>query len=352
MNITTKSFGRTDDGSDVDLYTLTNSNGMKVQITNYGGIVVALFVPDRNGTLDDVVLGYDTLNEYIKNNPYFGAIVGRCCNRIARAKFTIDGKKYRLAANNGKNHLHGGIRGFDKVVWNAEVVEGEETIGIRLFYLSKDGEEGYPGNLSTTVTYLITDKNELKIIYMAKTDKPTVINLTHHSYFNLAGQGNGNILNHILMINADKFTVVDEQLLPTGELLKVNGTPMDFRTPTAIGERIDSDYRQLQYGCGYDHNYVLKTHQGKPVFAARVYEPTNGRVLEVFTTEPGIQFYTGNFLDSRITGKKGKVYKHRYGLCLEAQHFPDSPNRPEFPSVILRPGQTYTQETVYKFSAK
>jgi aldose 1-epimerase len=299
-----------------------------------------------------VVLGYPTLDGYLKPHPYFGAIVGRVGNRIAKGKFTLEGVTYKLATNDGENHLHGGIKGFDKVVWNAEPVREDSAVGVKFSYLSKDGEEGYPGNLSCAVTYWLTNNNELKIEYQATTDKATPVNLTHHSYFNLAGQGQGDILNHQLEILADRFTPVDKGLIPTGELRSVEGTPMDFRQPHTIGERINSDDEQLKFGLGYDHNWVLNKTSDSLALAARVYEPATGRVMEVRTTEPGLQFYCGNFLDGTLTGKEGRVYKHRYGFCLETQHFPDSPNQPKFPSTILRPGETYNTETVYRFSTK
>ncbi len=352
MSIEKQPFGKTPDGTAVDLYTLTNDNGMVVKIMNYGGTVTSLIVPDRNGKMGDVVLGYDNLDGYLKNNPYFGSIIGRYANRIAKGRFVLNGVEYKLAQNNGENHLHGGIKGFDKVVWNAKEVKTGNGVGVELSYLSKDGEEGYPGNLSVTVTYILTNNNELKINYLATTDKDTVVNLTHHSYFNLAGAGEGDILGHELMINADKFTPVDKTLIPTGELRSVKGTPMDFTQPTAIGARINQEDEQLIFGKGYDHNWVLNIVEGALTRVARVYEPKTGRVMEVFTTEPGMQFYSGNFLDGTITGKGGKVYYQRYGFCLETQHFPDSPNKPQFPSTVLKPGQTYRTTTVYQFSTK
>ena len=360
LSVQKEDFGTTADGEAVELYTLTNSNGLKAKIMTYGGILVSLEAPDRNGKLADIVLGYETLDGYVRNNPYFGAIVGRYANRIANGEFTLDGTKYSLAKNNGNNHLHGGIKGFDKVVWAAESFKEEDAAGLKLTYLSKDGEEGYPGNLICSVTYTLTNDNELKISFDALTDKPTVVNLSHHSYFNLAGQGDGNILGHRLMINANRFTPVDAGLIPTGELRSVKGTPMDFTRPAAIGARIDEDDQQLKYGGGYDHNWVLNKTPAASLLrsktagapAVRVYEPTTERVMEVYTTEPGVQFYAGNFLDGSITGKADKIYKHRYGFCLEPQHFPDSPNKPNFPSVVLRPGQRYTHITVYKFSVQ
>jgi len=349
MDVQKQVFGKTADGREVELYTLTNTNGLRAKIMTYGAIVVSLEVPDRNGKLADITLGFDTLEEYLKGHPYFGAIVGRYGNRIGRARFTLNGVEYELAANNGANHLHGGIKGFDKVVWDAEPVRGSDAVGVKLTYLSKDGEENYPGNLSCTVVYTLTNSDELKISYEATTDKPTPVNLTHHSYFNLAGQGVSDILSHELMLNADRFTPVDEGLIPTGELRSVKGTPMDFTKPTAIGARVNQDDQQLKYGLGYDHNFVLNSGGGSLAPAAQVYEPTSGRVMEIYTTEPGIQFYSGNFLDGTNVGKGGRVYKHRYGFCLETQHFPDSPNKPHFPSVILSPGRKYTHVTVHKF---
>ncbi|MDZ7338104.1 MAG: galactose mutarotase [candidate division KSB1 bacterium] len=352
MSISRQHFGTTPDGQEVELFTLTNSRGLKAGVITYGGIVVSLEVPDRNGTLADVVLGYDNLDDYLKDSPYFGSLIGRYGNRIGRARFVLDGTEYTLAANDGPNHLHGGLRGFDKVVWKGEPVREKNAVGVRLWYLSPDGEEGYPGNLSAQVTYRLTEENELRIDYEATTDKPTVVNLTHHSYFNLAGQGNGDILGHVLQINADRFTPADAELIPTGELRDVEGTPLDFRRPVAIGARINADDEQLRCGRGYDHNFVLNSGGGSLALAATVYEPNSGRLMEVFTTEPGLQFYSGNFLDGHHVGKGRKVYGHRTGFCLEAQHFPDSPNKPQFPSVVLRPGETYRQTTIYRFSVR
>ena len=355
MNIEVKQFGTTADGREVRLYALSNSNGMKAEIMTYGGIVVSLKVPDRDGKIGDIVLGYDNLDGYIKNNPYFGSIVGRYGNRIAKGRFTIDGKEYKLATNNEPGgiacHLHGGIKGLDKVVWKAEPIEQKDAVGVKLTYLSKDGEEGYPGNLDCTVTCLITNNNELKIEYLATTDKATYVNLTHHGYFNLTG-AQRDILDHQLMLNADRFTPVDVGLIPTGELRSVKNTVMDFTRPTAIGAGINSDYEQIKFGGGYDHNWVLNKQGDEMVPAATVYEPTTGRLMEVLTTEPGVQLYSGNFLDGTITGKAGKVYKHRYAFCLETQHYPDSPNKSNFPSTLLRPGQKYETTTIYRFSTK
>jgi len=343
MGISKESFGKTGDGENVDLYTLKNQSGMTVKITTYGGIVTSIMTPDRHGQYDDVVLGFDTLAGYLAGHPYFGALIGRYGNRIAGGQFTLDGVVYRLAKNNGDNHLHGGLKGFDKVIWQADgTATGNEAI-LKLSYLSRDGEEAYPGNLSVTVTYTLTRDNELKIAYTASTDKATPVNLTHHSYFNLEGAGNTDILAHRLTILADRYTPVDDGLIPTGELKPVAGTPMDFRQPVAIGASID------QVKGGYDHNYVLNDAGGSLRLAARVQAPVSGRLLEVFTTEPGMQFYSGNFLDGSNKGKSGKIYNRHAGFCLETQHFPDSPNKPQFPPVILRPGQEYRHLVIYKF---
>jgi aldose 1-epimerase len=348
--IEVKPFGQAD-GQLVQLYTLTNAKGMKAQVMSYGAIVTSLTVPDKSGKMADIVLGYDNLNGYVRNSPYFGAIVGRYGNRIGKGKFTIDGKEYSVTVNDGANTLHGGKKGFDKVVWQSEKVEKPEGVGVKLTYLSKDGEEGYPGNLKATVTYMLTNNNELRIDYEATTDKPTVVNLTHHGYFNLTGMQR-DILAHELKINADKYTPVDSGLIPTGELANVEGTPFDFRKSTAIGTRINADNPQLKFGKGYDHNWVLNKKDAEMTVAAEVYEPTSGRLMTVSTTEPGIQFYTGNFLDGTITGKGGTAYKTRFALCLETQHYPDSPNKPSFPTTLLKPGQTYKTTTIYRFSTK
>lgn len=350
MTIDQQPFGSTPDGREVMLFTLTNTTGVQVEISNYGGIVTRLYVPDRDGRLGDVVLGYNNLDDYIKSSPYFGCIVGRYGNRIAGGRFTLDGREYTLATNNGPNHLHGGDKGFDKVVWAAEAVEHDDAVGVIFTYMSPDGEEGYPGNLACRVTYLLTNRDELRIEYRATTDKPTVVNLTHHGYWNLTG-GERDILGHELMLNADRFTPVDEGLIPTGELRPVEGTPLDFRKPTPIGERINAETEQMRFGGGYDHNFVLNASEGRGLnLAARVHEPTTGRVMEVLTTEPGVQFYSGNFLDGTLTGKYGVVYKKRWGFCLETQHYPDSPNKPVFPSTVLRPGDAYATTTVYRFT--
>lgn len=352
MKVEKKPFGEVEK-KQVELYTLTNDKGVVMAVTTYGGIMVSLLVPDKAGKMGDIVLGYNDVAGYVKNNPYFGSTVGRYGNRIGKAKFSLDGKEYTLAANNGENSLHGGVKGFDKVVWDAKEVKADNAVGVELKYLSKDMEEGFPGNLSVTVTYWLTNDNEFKLDYLATTDKATVVNLTHHSYFNLAGEGSGDILGHELMMNADKYTPVDVGLIPTGELPAVEGTPMDFKKPTAVGARIDADFEQLKFGKGYDHNWVLNQKKpGEMTLAATVYEPKSGRFMEVMTTEPGLQFYTGNFLDGSIIGKSGKAYAFRNALCLETQHFPDSPNKPDFPSVVLQPGETYKTTTIYKFSTK
>jgi aldose 1-epimerase len=352
MKIHKESFGEFD-GKKVDIYTLTNANQVEIKISNYGGIVTSIKLPDKNGKFDDVALGYNNLQGYIRNNPYFGCIVGRYGNRIGKAKFTLEGDEFTLVKNDGENNLHGGSKGFDKVLWNAEPITGEDSLSLKLTYLSKDGEEGFPGNLKVTVTYTLTNDNSFCIDYLATTDKTTVINLTNHTYWNFAGEGSGDILKHELMLNADYFTPVDQGLITTGEIRAVENTPMDFRNPTAIGDRIEADYEQLKFGKGYDHNWVLNLEEdAEPNLAATVYEPVSGRFMEVFTTEPGIQFYSGNFLDASITGKSGKAYGLRNGFCLETQHFPDSPNKPEFPSVVLKPGEIYKTTTIHKFSVR
>jgi aldose 1-epimerase len=348
-----RDFGTTPEGKAAELYVLTNKNGMEVSITNYGGTVTSIKVPDRGGKIGDVVLGYDTLEGYVADKVYFGVIVGRYCNRIGHAEFSIDGTKYTLAKNNGDNTLHGGIKGFNKALWEAKDVSKDGEPALELKYTSKDGEEGFPGNLTTTVMYTLTNKNELKIDYSATTDKKTVVNLTNHSYFNLAGPGSGDVLKTVLRIEADKFTPVDSGLIPTGELKSVQATPFDFRKATEIGARIDAEDEQLKLGKGYDHNFVLvKNKPNGLTLAARAEEPTTGRVLEVWTTEPGVQLYTGNFLDGSIHGKGGVAYAQRTAFCLETQHFPDSPNHPGFPTTLLSPGQRYHTTTIYKFSAK
>jgi aldose 1-epimerase len=338
------------DGQTVELFTLTNTRGVEVRAITYGGIIVSLKTPDRTGRPDDIVLGYDSLGGYLENPPYFGAIIGRFGNRIARGRFTLDGTTYQLATNNGPNHLHGGNRGFDKVVWAAEPFQSDRGVGVVFRYTSPHGEEGYPGTLRAHVTYTLTDEDELIVDYRATTDKATPVNLTQHTYWNLAGDGHRDVLGHELMINSDSFTPVDSTLIPTGMIAPVAGTPFDFRAPVAIGARIDRDDEQLRYGKGYDHNFVLDRHGSAGlVHAARVTEPTTGRSLDVFTTEPGVQFYSGNFLDGSITGKGGHVYYRRFGLALETQHYPDSPNHSNFPSTILQPGEEYRSRTVFAF---
>ncbi|HKW32012.1 MAG TPA: aldose epimerase family protein [Candidatus Acidoferrum sp.] len=347
------SFGKSPDGEAVDLYTLTNKNGVEVGITTYGGSVVTFKVPDRNGKLGDIVLGFDSVDGYVNNTSYIGALIGRYGNRIGHAQFTLDGKTYTLAKNNGENTLHGGTKGFNKAVWTVKEIPTKDGQALELTYLSKDGEEGFPGNLHVRVVYTLEDSNALRIDYSATSDKDTVVNLTNHSYFNLAGPGSGDILGHVMMIDADKFTPVDSGLIPTGELRDVAGTPFDFRKPTEIGARVNSDEGQIKLGGGYDHNFVLNRMQGAPIsLAARVVEPKTGRVMEVWTTEPGVQFYTGNFLDGSLKGKGGVSYTKRSAFCLETQHFPDSPNKPEFPSTELKPGERYHTTTIYKFSTE
>jgi len=341
-------WGTMPDGAPVTLYTLKNVNGMEARITTYGGAVVSLTAPDRAGKWADVVLGMDSLDGYRHQGNFFGALIGRYGNRIGHAKFTLEGKTYNLPKNDGDNTLHGGPEGFDKKVWVAKTIPG----GLELTYVSKDGEMGFPGTLTAHVVYMLTEKNELRIDYTATTDKPTVVNLTNHSYFNLKGAGEGDILQHQVMINADRTTPVDSGLIPTGELRAVKGTPFDFTKPTAIGARIEQNDEQLKFGKGYDHNWVLNKGNGGLTKAAEVFEPTSGRVMEVWTTEPGLQFYTGNFLDGTIRGKGGKVYPHRGAFCMETQHYPDSPNKPSFPSTELKPGATYKTTTIYRFSTR
>lgn len=340
-------FGKMPSGEEIDLYTLTNSKGLEAGIITYGARLASLKTPDRAGHLADIVLGFDTLDGFVKDNPYFGAIVGRYGNRIARGKFTLVGKEYLLAINNGPNSLHGGLKGFDKVVWKARDVSTAGAPGVELTYLSPDGEEGYPGDLMAKVTYALTDNNELRIELSATTNKATVVNLTNHAYFNLSGEPD--ILNHVLVLDANRFTPVDAGLIPTGELKSVDGTPFDFRKPAAIGARIGQDDPQLKIGGGYDHNFVLNHAEGELGLAARVSDPKSGRVLEIQTTEPGVQFYSGNFLDGTLHGKGGAVYGKRSGFCLETQHYPDSPNKPAFPSTTLKPGDRYSSTTVWRF---
>ena len=345
-----QAFGIGPDGAGIDLYTLFNRAGMQAQITNYGGIVTSLLVPDRRGHLDDVVLGFDHADGYLGKHPHFGAICGRYANRIGGACFTLGGVAYKLARNDGANHLHGGVRGFDKVVWQATELTLDDASAIRLTYSSAAGEEGYPGKLDVAITYTLSDSNALRLDYLATTSADTVLNLSHHGYFNLLDGGSSDVLAHEVMIDAARFLPVDATLIPTGELRDVWGTPMDFTRAVAIGARIDGNDQQLAYGRGYDHTWVVNGEPGQLRLAARVHERTTGRVMEVLTTEPGAQFYTGNFLDGTITGKHGAVYRRRHGLCLECQHFPDSPNKPQFPTTVLKAGQRYTQTTVYRFS--
>jgi len=350
MKLSKEQFGKTADGALVKLLTLSNGRGMEVKITNYGGIVTSIKVPDRIGRVSDVVLGHDTLEGYLRRSRYFGAIIGRHANRIAGGRFALNGAVHSLAQNNGENHLHGGIRGFDKVVWEAKVINGGDGVGLELEYLSKDGEEGYPGNLRARVVYVLTEKNELHIKYFSATDKDTVVNLTNHSYFNLAGDGT--VLGHELLLNADQFTPVGKGLIPTGEVRSVCNTPMDFTRSNSIGARIDQNYEQLELAGGYDHNFILRGNGKALKPAAKIHEPVTGRVLEVFTTQPGIQFYSGNLLDGSIIGKGGRVYGKHAGCCLETQHFPDSPNQPSFPTTILKRSQRYEHATVFRFSVE
>jgi len=348
--VTVTAFGTLPDGGKAMLFHLVSPSGMEMDVTNYGGIITRWTAPDRDGNYEDIVLGYDNLDGYLKETPYFGAIIGRYGNRIGAGRFALDGETYTLATNNDANHLHGGIVGFDKVLWGAEPFTEGDTVGIVFTYTSPDGEEGYPGNLSVMVTYRLLPDNKVEFTYEAMTDKATPVNLTQHSYFNLAGPSSDTILDHELMITADRFTPIDSGLIPTGELQAVGGTPFDFTSATAIGSRIDADDEQIAFGLGYDHNWVLNDGSDTMKLAARVHEPTSGRIMEVHTEEPGLQFYAGNFLDGTITGKGGNVYEYRSGFCLETQHFPDSPNKPDFPSTILRPGDTYATRTVYAFS--
>lgn len=350
--MTKSPFARTKDGVSVDLITLRNEAGTEIGILTYGGVIRTLKTADRAGMLDDIVLGFDTLALYEEKSPFFGTLVGRYGNRIANGRFTLDGQTYALAKNNGPNHLHGGNKGWDKAVWiPAEPFQNATGVGIALSHTSADGDEGYPGTVKAVVTYTLTESNELVIDYQATTDKPTVVNLTQHSYFNLAGATAQDVLGHEVMLNADSYTPVDAGLIPLGEIAPVAGTPFDFKTPTAIGARINDTHEQIARGNGYDHNFVLNRTGDGLSLAARVVEPTTGRTMTVSTTEPGVQFYTGNFLDGTLTGKGGRVYGRRAGLCLETQHYPDSPNQPAFPTTILRPGQAYRTTTIFKFSA-
>jgi len=348
MSVKVEPFGKMPDGEEVKLVTMSNGKGLTAKITTYGGIITSFDAPGKDGIASDIVLGFDNLEGYLKGHPYFGAIIGRYGNRIGNAKFTLDGKEYKLAANDGKNNLHGGIKGFDKVVWTIEKAQAEgDNAVLKLSYTSKDGEEGFPGNLKCVVTYTLTADNKLKMHYEATTDKTTVVNMTNHAYWNMAGQGSGDVFGHELMLNADKYTLVDDGFIPTGELQDVKGTPFDFTESRKIGSRA----KEVNIG-GYDHNFVLNGKTGEMKLAAKVYEPTSGRVMVIETTEPGIQFYTGNFLDGTLTGKGGKVYNKHGAFCLETQHYPDSPNKPEFPSTVLKPGEKYETTTIHTFSTK
>ena len=344
-------FGETMDGTDVDQFILSNNNGMEIRIITYGGVITSWTAPDKNGNYKDIVLGYNTLAEYEAETPYFGALIGRYGNRIAKGKFSLDNQEYTLAVNNGVNHLHGGLKGFDKVIWDAKTIVSDSTVSLELSYLSKDMEEGYPGNLETKVTYTLNNKDELSVNYEATTDKPTIVNLTQHSYFNLTADFNQDILGHELVINADSFLPVDNTLIPTGEFRDVTGTPFDFKTSKAIGIHIDNENIQLKNGLGYDHCWVLNDQNTGVRFVASAYEPVSERLLEVFSDEPGIQFYSGNFLDGTLPSKNNGVYQHRTGFCLETQHYPDSPNQKNFPSVRLNPGEKYNSKTVFRLSA-
>jgi len=347
--IISEPFGKTPDGTSVQLFTLTNLNGVTAQITNYGGIITALNVPDKNGNSEDVVLGFYTLEEYLKKSPHFGCLVGRFGNRIANGKFTLDGVEYQMAINNGPNHLHGGLIGFDKKVWTPEMITEENSASLKLTYLSPDGEENYPGNLNVEAVYMLNDDNELVLTFKATTNKKTVLNLTHHSYFNLKGHGKGDILDHEIQFNSMEFVPIDSTSIPLGPLMNVSNTPFDFLQPKPIGQDIEADDEQIRNGGGYDHSFVVDGYNEDLKLACTVKEPSSGRIMEVWTTEPAVQFYTGNFLDGSITGKDNMVYDKRYGFCLEAQHYPDSPNHPEYPTTVLDPDQVYEQTTVYKF---
>lgn len=352
MSITKRIFGKTNDGIEADIFTLTNSNGMAAEITNYGCTIVSLKVPDKNGKFDDVLLGYDTLEGYIKGGNFFGAVIGRNGNRIKNSTFEINGTAYNVTKNSGNHQLHGGLKGFDKVVWKAEVVENNGQEALELTYMSKDGEEGFPGNVNAKVTYTLTDENEIKLDYYAVSDKDTVVNLTNHSYFNLSGHSSGDICWHKVMINADKFTPIDADIIPTGEIREVKGTPMDFTKLTTVGTGFNSGYEQIALAGGYDHNWVLNVSGKRPEKAAEVYDEKSGRVMEMYTTKPGVQFYTGNSINGEVIGKNGVVYNKRDGLCLETQYFPNAFENKNFPSPILRAGEEYKHTTIYKFSTR
>lgn len=352
VTIEKSSYGTTVEGTDVDEYILSNRQGMEISIINYGGIITSWTAKDINGVYKDIVLGHNTLSEYEKGSPYFGAIIGRFGNRIAKGKFSIKGKEYTLALNNGENHLHGGVRGFDKVVWDAETRSTDSSASLILTYLSKDMEEGYPGNLKAEVVYTLNNQDELSVTYKATTDKTTVINLTQHSYFNLSANFNSTILNHELLLNSDSFLPVDSTLIPTGAFRDVTNTPFDFRAPKTIGKQIDEENLQLKNGFGYDHCWVLNEQDKGIRFVASAFEPNSRRYLEVFSDQPGVQFYSGNFLDGTLPSKNNGSYEFRSGFCLETQHFPDSPNRKNFPSVILQPEEEYNSQTIFKLSVK
>lgn len=352
LAITKSEFGQTKDSTTIELYTLKNANGVEMDVITYGGRITSLKVPNKDGKLENVILGFDTIEDYQNDNPFFGALIGRYGNRIAKGKFTLNGEEFTLATNDGSNHLHGGVNGFDRVVWTAKPIEGLEDSSLQLVYRSKDGEEGYPGNLKVTVTYTLTKDNAVEVTYEATTDKTTVVNLTQHAYFNLTGDFSKDILNHDVVINADAFLPVDETLIPTGEIRKVEGTPFNFNSSKKIGEDINADNEQLKRGKGYDHCWVLNGEKGDMRFVASAYDETSGRFMEIFTEEPAIQFYTGNFLDGTLPMVNGGTYAHRTGFCLETQHYPDSPNQDNFPSTVLNPGETYKTKTTFKFSTK
>lgn len=346
MNVEKTPFGKTEDGQQASLFTAVNARGLILKLTDYGALVVSLETPDRDGKLANINLGFKTLEGYLQRHPYFGATVGRYCNRIAKGKFELNGKTYTLATNNGPNHLHGGEKGFDRHLWNSEIVKNDHEVGVRFSRRSPDGEEGYPGNLDASVTYTLTNDDELKVEFSATTDAPTVVNLTNHNYWNLKGAGAGDILGHELTLAADKYLPVDDGLIPTGELTDVKGTPLDFTSPRRIGERI----KQIKADpVGYDYCFALRSQDGSMALAARVVEPASGRVMEIHTTQPGIQFYSGNFLNGETSNGGYKQYE---GFCLETQHYPDSPNQPAFKSTVLKPGEKYSQTTIHKFSAK
>jgi Galactose mutarotase and related enzymes len=352
MGISERLYGKTKEGQEVFIYTLSNSKGMKVEILNYGGIIVSIYAPDRKGKFEDIALGFDNLEDYLVNPPYFGAVIGRHANRIEDGQFELNGKVYKLAINDGSNHLHGGIKGFDKVVWDSEIINRGSVESLMLSYKSIDGEEGYPGNLDVRIYYTLSESNEIIIEYHAVTDKDTVVNLTNHSYFNLCGHAAGNVSNHKVMINADRFTVIDERCTPNGDTRDVTDTPMDLRNLTILSKGFSSDYEQLIKGNGFDHNWILNAAGDLSIKSAEVYEETTGRIMEVYTSKPGVQLYTGNFLDGSLFGKGGAVYANRGGLCLETQFFPNSMKHKNFPSPILRKGEEYNYTTIYKFNAR